>query len=143
MLFGEFHAYSSDAGQHYALVRALMDMEGWAASSSTEFGRAAILSAAFPLDGAGVWKLIGSGLIGMTIVAAASVGLFYLAMFVMSSQIDWRAPLFACLATICYALLRGPVFGRMVVNNYFYAGGGLCNRCISTADCTLQITKME
>ena len=29
MLFGEFHAYSSDAGQHYALVRALMDLEGW------------------------------------------------------------------------------------------------------------------
>jgi hypothetical protein len=70
---------------------------------------------------AGVGKLLGSGLIGMTIVASASVGLFYLAMFVMSSRIDWRAPIFASLATICYALLRGPVFGRMVVNNYFYA----------------------
>jgi hypothetical protein len=66
-------------------------------------------------------KVVGSGLLGMTLVASASVGLFYLAMFVISLRIDWRAPIIACLITVFYALLRGPVFGRMVVNNYFYA----------------------
>jgi hypothetical protein len=122
MLFGEFHAYSSDAGQHYALVRALMDLEGWGRPpAAPNLGGLPFYPPLSHWMAAGVGKLIGSGLIGMTIVASASVGLFYLAMFVMSSRIDWRAPLFACLATICYALLRGPVFGRMVVNNYFYA----------------------
>ena len=28
-LYDEFYAVSSDAGQHYALVRALMDLDGW------------------------------------------------------------------------------------------------------------------
>src|SRR5258708_11114614 len=70
---------------------------------------------------AGVGELLGSGLIGMTVVASASVGLFYLAMFVMSFRIDWRAPVFVSLITVCFALLRGLVFGGMVVNNYFYA----------------------
>jgi hypothetical protein len=39
-------------------------------------------------------------------------------MFIISLRINWRAPTIAC---ICYAQLRGPVFGRQVVNNYFYA----------------------
>jgi hypothetical protein len=123
MLFGEFHAYSSDAGQHYALVRALMDMEGFGRPLATPNLGLGLLFYP-PLShwmAAEVGNLLGSGLIGMTIVASASVGLFYLAMFVMSFRIDWRAPVFASLITICFALLRGPVFGRMVVNNYFYA----------------------
>jgi hypothetical protein len=122
MLFGEFQAYSSDAGQHYALVRALMDLEGWGRPLATpNLGGLPFYPPLSHWMAAGVGKLLGSGLIGMTVVASASVGLFYLTMFVMSSRIDWRAPIFASLATICYALLRGPVFGRMVVNNYFYA----------------------
>lgn len=122
MLFGEFHAYSSDAGQHYALVRALMDLKGWGRPLATpNLGGLPFYPPFSHWLAAGVGKLLGSGLIGMTVVASASVGLFYLAMFVMSCRIDWRVPIFASLATICYALLRGPVFGRMVVNNYFYA----------------------
>jgi hypothetical protein len=122
MLFGEFQAYSSDAGQHYALVRALMDLEGWGRPLATpNLGGLPFYPPFSHWMAAGVGKLLGSGLIAMTVVASASVGLFYLAMFVMSSRIDWRAPIFASLATICYAWLRGPVFGRMLVNNYFYA----------------------
>jgi hypothetical protein len=122
MLFGEFHAYSSDAGQHYALVRALMDLKGWGRPlAAPNLGELPFYPPFSHWLAAGVGKLLGSGLIGMTVVASASVGLFYLAMFVMSCRIDWRVPIFASLATICYALLRGPVFGRMVVNNYFYA----------------------
>jgi hypothetical protein len=122
LLFGEFHAYSSDAGQHYALVRALMDWEGWDRPIAAPYlGDLLSYPPLSHLLAAGAGKLLGSGLIGMTVVASASVGLFYLAMLVMSSRIDWRAPIFASVVTICYALLRGPVFGRMVVNNYFYA----------------------
>ena len=68
-----------------------------------------------------VGKVAGSGLLGMTLVASASVGLFYLVMFVITMRIDWRAPIIACIITIFYAMLRGPVFGRQIVNNYFYA----------------------
>jgi hypothetical protein len=122
MLFDEFHAYSSDAGQHYALVRALMDLEGWGRPLATpNLGGLPFYPPLSHWMAAGAGKLLGSGLIGMTVVASASIGLFYLAMFVMSFRIDWRAPVFASLITICFALLRGPVFGRMVVNNYFYA----------------------
>jgi len=123
MLFGEFHAYSSDAGQHYDLVRAHMDYleEGGRPLPTRHLGALAFYPPLSHWMAAGVGKLLGSGLIGMTVVASASVGLFYLAMFVMSFRIDWRAPVFASLITICFALLRGPVFGRMVVNNYFYA----------------------
>src|SRR5258705_1352641 len=122
MLFDEFHAYSSDASQHYALVRALMDLEGWGRPLAARILGGLPFSP--PLShwmAAGVGKLLASALMGMTFVASASVGLFYLSMLVMSFRIDWRAPVFASLITICFALLRGPVFGRMVVNNYFYA----------------------
>jgi hypothetical protein len=122
MLFGEFHAYSSDFGQHYDLVRSHMDFGEWGPPLPTR--NLGVLAFYPPLShwmAAGVGELLGSGLIGMTVVVSASVGLFYLAMFVMSFRIDWRAPVFASLITICFALLRGPVFGRMVVNNYFYA----------------------
>ena len=122
LLFNEFHAYSSDAGQHYALVRALMDLNAWGTPSSAS--NLGLLSYYPPMShwlAAEVGKLFGSGLIGMTVVASASVALFYLAMFVMSSRINWRVPIIACLITIGYAVLRGPVFGRMVVNNYFFA----------------------
>src|ERR1700733_15868894 len=112
MLFGEFHAYSSDAGQHYALVRALMDLKGWGRPlAAPNLGELPFYPPFSHWLAAGVGKLLGSGLIGMTVVASASVGLFYLAMFVMSCRIDWRVPIFASLLTICYALLRGPVFG--------------------------------
>jgi hypothetical protein len=122
MLLDEFHAYSSDAGQHYALVRALMDLEGWGRPLATpNLGGLPFYPPLSHWMAAEVGKLLGSGLIGMTVVASASVGLFYLTMFVISFRIDWRAPVFASLITICFALLRGPVFGRMVVNNYFYA----------------------
>jgi hypothetical protein len=122
LLFNEFHAYSSDAGQHYALVRALMDLDGWGSPPSTpNLGPLPLYPPLSHWLAAEVGKLVGSGLRGMTIVASASVGLFYLAMFVMSAQIGWRVPIIACLMTIGYALLRGPIFGRMVVNNYFYA----------------------
>jgi hypothetical protein len=122
LLFNEFHAYSSDAGQHYALVRALMDLHGWGSPASTpNLGPLPLYPPLSHWLAAEVGKLFGSGLRGMTVVASACVGLFYLAMFIMSSQISWRAPIIACLITIGYALLRGPVFGRMVVNNYFYA----------------------
>jgi hypothetical protein len=122
LLFNEFHAYSSDAGQHYALVRALMDLNGWGTPASTpNLGPLPLYPPLSHWLAAEIGKLFGSGLRGMTVVASASVGLFYLAMFVMSARISWRAPIIACLITIGYALLRGPVFGRMVVNNYFYA----------------------
>jgi hypothetical protein len=122
LLFNEFHAYSSDAGQHYALVRALMDLDGWGSPpSAPNLGPLPFYPPMSHWLAAEVGKLFGSGLMGMTVVTSASVGLFYLAMFVLSSRINWRAPIIACLITIGYALLRGPVFGRMVVNNYFYA----------------------
>jgi hypothetical protein len=122
LLFNEFHAYSSDAGQHYALVRALMDLHGWGSPPSTpNLGPLPLYPPLSHWLAAEVGKLVGSGLRGMTVVASASVALFYLAMFVMSAKISWRVPIIACLMTIGYALLRGPVFGRMVVNNYFYA----------------------
>src|SRR5882757_1789461 len=122
LLFNEFHAYSSDAGQHYALVRALMDLDGWGSPSSTpNLGPLPFYPPMSHWFAAEVGKLFGSGLLGMTVVASASVGLFYLAMFVISFQINWRVPIIAGLITIGYALLRGPVFGRMVVNNYFFA----------------------
>jgi hypothetical protein len=122
LFFNEFHAYSSDAGQHYALVRALMDLHGWGTPASTpNLGPLPLYPPLSHWLAAEVGKLVGSGFQGMTIVASVSAGLFYLAMFVMAARISWRAPIIACLITIGYALLRGPVFGRMVVNNYFYA----------------------
>jgi len=122
LLFNEFHAYSSDAGQHYALVRALMDLDKWGSPATTpNLGALPFYPPVSHWIAAEVGKVFGSGLLGMTLVASASVGLFYLAMFVMSFRINWRAPIIACLITICYALLRGPVFGRQIVNNYFYA----------------------
>jgi hypothetical protein len=122
LLFNEFQAYSSDAGQHYALVRALMDLDKWGTPAATpNLGALPFYPPLSHWLAAEVGKVFGSGLLGMTLVASASVGLFYLAMFVMASRIDWRVPIIACLITICYALLRGPVFGRLIVNNYFYA----------------------
>jgi hypothetical protein len=122
LLFNEFHAYSSDAGQHYALVRALMDLDKWGSPAATpNLGTLPYYPPVSHWIAAEVGKVFGSGLLGMTLVASASVGLFYLAMFIISFRIDWRAPIIACLITIGYALLRGPVFGRQVVNNYFYA----------------------
>jgi hypothetical protein len=122
LLFNEFHAYSSDAGQHYALVRALMDLDKWERPAATpNLGALPFYPPVSHWIAAEVGKLFGSGLLGMTLVASASVGLFYLAMFIMARRVDWRAPMIACLMTIGYALLRGPVFGRQVVNNYFYA----------------------
>jgi hypothetical protein len=35
LLFDEVHAVSSDAGQHYALIRALMDLDGWRSPAPT------------------------------------------------------------------------------------------------------------
>jgi hypothetical protein len=122
LLFNEFHAISSDAGQHYALVRALMDQDGWGRPVAPYL--AAELTSYPPLShwlAAEVGKIAGSGFVGMTVIASASVGSFYFAMNVMSLRIDWRAPLIASAITIAYALLRGPVFGHLVVNNYFYA----------------------
>jgi len=122
LLFNEFQAYSSDAGQHYALVRALMDLDKWGSPAATpNLGGLPFYPPVSHWLAAEVGKVFGSGLLGMTLVASASVGLFYLAMFILSLRINWRAPIIACLITICYALLRGPVFGRQVVNNYFYA----------------------
>lgn len=68
-----------------------------------------------------IGRVAGSGLLGMTAVASASVALFYLTMFAMTSRISWRAAILALAITAAYAVLRGPVFGRMVVNNYFIA----------------------
>jgi hypothetical protein len=122
LLFNEFQAYSSDAGQHYALVRALMDLNKWGSPAATpNLGGLPFCPPVSHWIAAEVGKVFGSGFLGMTLVASASVGLFYLAMFIISFRINWRAPIIACLITICYALLRGPVFGRQVVNNYFYA----------------------
>jgi hypothetical protein len=45
LLFNEFHAYSSDTGQHYALVRALMDLDNWGSPSATPNLGSAFLSA--------------------------------------------------------------------------------------------------
>jgi hypothetical protein len=122
LLFNEFQAYSTDAGQHYALIRALMDLNTWGSPAATP--NLGPLPNYPPLShwlAAEVGKVFGSGLLGMTLVASASVGLFYLSMFVISARIDWRAPVIACVITIVYAAMRGPVFGRQIVNNYFYA----------------------
>jgi hypothetical protein len=122
LLFNEFQAYSSDAAQHYALIRALMDLDKWGSPAATpNLGNLPFYPPVSHWLTAEVGKVFGSGLLGMTLVASASVGLFYLAMFIISLRINWRAPIIACLITICYALLRGPVFGRQVVINYFYA----------------------
>jgi hypothetical protein len=122
ILFDEFHAYSSDAGQHYALIRALMDLDKWGSPAVTpNLGTLPFYPPVSHWLAAEVGKVVGSGLLGMTLVASMSVGLFYLAMFTISIRVNWRAPIIACLITICYAMLRGPVFGRQIVNNYFYA----------------------
>jgi hypothetical protein len=122
LLFNEFNAYSSDAGQHYALVRALMDLDKWGSPAATpNLGALPFYPPVSHWLAAEVGKVFGSGLLGMTLVASASVGLFYLVMFTLSLRINWRAPIIACLITICCALLRAPVFGKQVVNNYFYA----------------------
>jgi hypothetical protein len=122
ILFNEFQAYSSDAGQHYALIRALMDLDKWGSpAAAPNLGNLPFYPPMSHWLAAEVGKAFGSGLLGMTLVASASVGLFYLAMFILSLRINWRVPIIACLITVCYALLRGPVFGRQVVNNYFYA----------------------
>jgi hypothetical protein len=90
-----------------------MDLKGWGRPlPASNLGELPFYPPFSHWLAAGVGKLLGSGPIGMTVVASASVGLFYLAMFVMSFRIDWRVPIFASLSTICYALLRGPVFGR-------------------------------
>ncbi len=87
MLFGEFYAYSSEAGQHYDLVRAHMDYleEGGRPLPTRDLGVLAFYPPLSHWMAAGVGELLGSGLIGMTVVASASVGLFYLAMFVNCS----------------------------------------------------------
>jgi hypothetical protein len=121
-LFGEFDAVSSDAGQHYALVRALMDLDGWRGPALTpNLGALPHYPPVAHWMAAGIGKLLNSGLLGMMAVADAAVGLFYLAMFALTSRINWRVPLVACLITIVYALCRGPVFGRQIVNNFFFA----------------------
>lgn len=122
LLFNEFHAISSDAGQHYALVRALMDQDVWGRPFAPYLTED--LTSYPPIShwmAAEVGKIAGSGFVGMTIIASASVGIFYFAMNAISLRVDCRAPLIAAVITIGYALLRGPVFGRLVVNNYFYA----------------------
>ena len=124
LLFDEFHAISSDAGQHYAIIRILMDLDGWLKLSSIPANLGPSLAHYPPVShwlAANVGRVAGSGFIGMTAVASAAVGLFYLAMFVLSQRLNSRAPLIACAITIAYALLRGPVFGRQIVNNYFFA----------------------
>src|ERR1700688_1440083 len=99
-----------------------MDVDEWGSLAATpNLGKLPFYPPVSHWIAAEVGKLFGSGLLGMTLVASASVGLFYLAMFVMARPGEWRAPMIACLITIGYALLRGPVFGRQVVNNYFYA----------------------
>jgi hypothetical protein len=81
LLFNEFHAYSSDAGQHYALVRALMDLDKWGSPSATpNLGVCLSIRPVSHWLAAEVGKVFGSGLLGMMIVASASVGLFYVAM---------------------------------------------------------------
>jgi hypothetical protein len=122
LLFDEFHAVSSDAGQHYALIRALMDLDSWRTPAPTaNLGSLANYPPLAHWIAAEIGKLLNSGLLGMVVVADAAVGLFYLAMFALSSRINWRVSLIACLITIVYALFRGPVFGRQIVNNYFFA----------------------
>jgi hypothetical protein len=121
-LYDEFYAVSSDAGQHYALIRALMDLDGWRSLAPTaNLGALPNYPPVAHWIAAEIGKLLDSGLLGMMAVADAAVGLFYLAMFALSARINWRVPLIACLITIVYALLRGPVFGRQIVNNYFFA----------------------
>jgi hypothetical protein len=122
IFYNEFHAYSSDAGQHYALVRAIMDAGGWRGITAPHLS--ASLTSYPPLShwlAAQVGLITGSGLFGMTIFAAMSVGIFYFVVFRIMYAIDWRAPLIACVIIVIYAMMRGPLFGRQVVNNYFYA----------------------
>lgn len=122
LLMNEFHAVSSDAGQHYALVRALMDLENWGSPApAANLGVTAKYPPVSHWLAAEMGKILHSGLLGMTVVASAAVGLFYLAMFTLSIRINWRVPLIACVLTIIYALCRGPVFGRQIVVNYFFA----------------------
>jgi hypothetical protein len=121
LFYNEFHAYSSDAGQHYALVRALTDST-WAKLEAPHLSGS--LTGYPPFShwlAAQFASVTGSGFVGMTIVASASVSVFYVVMYAISSRIDWRIPLLACAITVVYALFRGPVFGRLIVNNYFYA----------------------
>src|SRR5271155_2780163 len=86
ILFNEFHAISSDAGQHYALIRALMNGGGaWRRPVAPYLTEGLISYPAFShWLAAQVGLLFGSGLVGMTIVASASVGLFYFAMYLIA-----------------------------------------------------------
>lgn len=117
----EFHALSTDAGQHYALVRMLMDMDGWVRPAQSYLGPMTSYPPLAHWIAAGVGTVAGSGLLGMAFVATASVALFYLVLFILALRIDPRVPIVACALIAAYALLRGPVFGRQIVNNYFFA----------------------
>ena len=118
----EFYAVSGDVGPHYALIRAIMDLHGWGRPPpAPNLGPMAFYPPLAHWLAAEIGELLGSGLLGMTVVASSAVGLFYLAMFIFSFRIDRHAPLIACFITIIYALLRGPIFGRQVVNNYFFS----------------------
>jgi hypothetical protein len=99
-----------------------MDLDRWGSPAATpNLGNLLFYPPVSHWLAAEVGKIFGSGFLGMTLVASASVGLFYLVMFIIALRINWRAPAIACLITVLYAMLRGPVFGRQVVNNYFYA----------------------
>lgn len=118
--WNEYHSSSSDAGLHYGLVRNLMDR----AEGQTDVPTLPFMSNYPPLAhwiAAQIGRLASSGLHGMTVIASISVALFYLAMFHITYRVARRAALFALAITVTYALLRGPVFGRMIVNNYFFA----------------------
>ena len=118
MLWNEFHAISSDAGLHYGLVRDLM----FRAEGQTDLPALPVMSTYPPFAhwmSAQIGRVAGSGLLGMSAVSTASVALFYLTMFAITSRIATRAAMLALAITVAYAVLRGPIFGRMVVNNYF------------------------
>jgi hypothetical protein len=65
--------YSSDAGRHYALIRALMDLDKWGSPAATP--NLGTLPFYPPVSHWLAAEVFGSGLLGMTLVASASVGL--------------------------------------------------------------------
>ncbi|WP_298885020.1 hypothetical protein [uncultured Bradyrhizobium sp.] len=121
MLFNEFHGLSSDAGQHYAIIRQLMDMQGWIRPTSPYLGPLQSYPPAAHWIAAEIGKLLDSGLLGMTVVATTSVALFYLALFTLSFDSGRKIALYACCFLVVLAFLRAPIFGRQIVNNYFYS----------------------
>jgi hypothetical protein len=122
MLQNEIHAYSTDIAHHYALIRSLMDWSaGGAPPSVAHLGEMANYPPLAHWMAAILARWTGSGLSAMVFIVAFSVATFYTTMFMLSAKIAWRVAAAALIVTCLYALLRGPVFGRMAVNNYFYA----------------------